>query len=73
MSIQNKKIIRMPEAIEMVGLSKSTILRQEKLGRFPKRRRLSSKSTGWLLSEIQDWISSIEIAIPQKNTRLKKH
>jgi prophage regulatory protein len=40
---------------EMIPLSKSTILRMEKRGEFPARRRIGSK-VAWLGSEINQWI-----------------
>ena len=46
------KFIRLSDVIEMIGLSQSTIWRMEKLGKFPKRRRLSASACGWLKSEV---------------------
>lgn len=52
------QIIRMKEVIRRVGLSRSTIWRLERTGKFPRRRRLGPNSIGWLLSEVDDWIAT---------------
>lgn len=53
-----QKIIRFPQVKELVGLSRSTIFREEQRGQFPKRRRIGPHSVGWLLPEIEHWIST---------------
>lgn len=56
------RFIREDERKNLTGLSRSTWWRMEKLGRAPKRRQLSPNSTGWLLSEIRDWMKSRQAA-----------
>jgi prophage regulatory protein len=56
------KIIREPELLKLVGLSRSTLWRRETAGDFPKRRQISNRSVGWVLSEIQQWITSRPLA-----------
>jgi len=51
------RIIRVKETQSMTGLSRSTIYRYEKKGKFPKRISLGTNMTGWKLSEIQNWIA----------------
>lgn len=50
------RIIRSNEVQDMVGLSRQTIWRYEKNGKFPQRVKLGNISVGWKLNEIQDWI-----------------
>jgi prophage regulatory protein len=50
------QFLREPQVAAMTGLSKSTRWRLEKAGKFPKRRRLSARSIGWLFSEIKNWV-----------------
>lgn len=54
------RIIREPERKRLTGLSRVRTWELEKLGQFPKRRKLTpnSSSVGWLLSEINEWIQS---------------
>lgn len=37
-------------------LSFSTISRLEQKSEFPRRRKLSSKRVGWVLSEVEKWL-----------------
>lgn len=53
--------LREPEVLKLTKLSKSTRWRLEHIGKFPKRRRLSANSVGWLASEIENWITSCEV------------
>ena len=61
------EIIRRPEVCRLTGLSYSTIYRLERLKRFPKRRRLAKNSVGWVLAEVQDWISQ-RIPVDEQNS-----
>ena len=51
-----------PECRAVTGLSRVTRWRLERAGLFPRRRRLSFGATGWLRSEICDWIVSRQAA-----------
>jgi prophage regulatory protein len=50
------RFIREPECREITGLSRSTRWRLERNGKFPRRRRISVGTTGWLASEIAFWV-----------------
>lgn len=50
------RLIRETECAKLTGLSRTQRWRLERAGKFPNRRRISEKSIGWLLSEIQVWI-----------------
>jgi len=52
------RFIREEERRKVTGLSRSTWWRLERIGGAPKRRRLAPNSTGWLFSEIRDWMKS---------------
>lgn len=52
----NEKILRLKEVIAIVGLGRSSIYQQIKRGAFPTQIKLSTKSSGWLKSEIENWI-----------------
>ena len=58
--IMNKTFIflRTHQVIEKVGLSRQTIWRLEKEGKFPQRRQLGAKSVGWLEEEVHQWMES---------------
>ena len=52
------RLIKLPEVVEITGLSRSTIYRLRKLGKFPEQVRVGSRAVRWWLSEILDWIKS---------------
>jgi prophage regulatory protein len=52
------EILRTKAVQQAVGLSKSTLWRLCRDGKFPARRRLSTNSVGWLRSDIAQWIQS---------------
>jgi predicted DNA-binding transcriptional regulator AlpA len=53
------KIIRSKEVQELTGLSRTTIWRMERSGKFPARVALTSSNVGWRLTEVQEWIRKI--------------
>ena len=55
------KFLREPQVAAVTGLSKSTRWRLEKLGTFPKKRQLSTRSVGWPASEIEEWVRTRSI------------
>ena len=52
-----KRIIRLREVIHRTGLSKATIYRMIKSGRFPEALRLGKRATGWREDEIDQWLA----------------
>jgi prophage regulatory protein len=50
-------IIRRKAVEARTGLSRSTIYQRVKDGTFPAPISLGAKAVGWLLYEIEDWIS----------------
>ena len=52
------RFIRADELIAKVRLSRPTIWRLEKVGKFPKRRLLGRKSVAWVEEEVEDWMAS---------------
>lgn len=61
------RILRLPEVIEITGLSRMTIYRKEAAGEFPKRRRLGRNAIGWLDQEVEMWIQSCPTAQEPKS------
>ena len=44
------------------GKSRSTVWRWTQAGQFPKAKQIGPNSVGWLKSEIDEWVSSREVA-----------
>lgn len=55
-----ERILRTKEITEITGLSRSTIWRMEKAGKFPKRVRISETGVGWRWSEVSNWMKHTE-------------
>jgi len=43
------------EVLKMLGVSRSTLLREERSARFPRRTKLSARRVGWSEIAIQKW------------------
>ena len=52
------KILRMPDVLDKVGVSRTTIWRQVKAGIFPSPIRLSARSVGWRENEVDEWLDA---------------
>jgi prophage regulatory protein len=49
-------ILRRPQVQERTGLSRSSIYKLMKEGRFPRAVALSTRSIGWHSSHIDQWL-----------------
>ncbi len=58
---ERMNMIRLPQVMGRVGLSKPSIYRLMKSGKFPKARLLGERAVGWIEEEIDDFISSREV------------
>lgn len=56
MTNQKSAIVMSRELDEIVPFSETTRWRQEKLGRFPRRFKISTRIVGWHRAEIEDWL-----------------
>lgn len=52
------RILRLPEVIEKVGLSRSSIYLRIQKGSFPSPVSLGGRAVGWLASELEAWIDA---------------
>jgi len=50
-------ILRMPEVMRIVGMSRPSLYRMMKAGTFPQQVRLSPGAVGWLRSEVEGWLT----------------
>lgn len=63
------RFYRFPDLEQRVGLSRTTIWRLEKDGKFPARRMLSPNTVGWDQREVEEWMESRERAGVSKGNR----
>ena len=52
------RIVRLPEVCRMCGLSRSSILRLEASGQFPRKFHLSVNAIGWYAADVEAWIAA---------------
>lgn len=52
------KLLRVKQVVALTGLSRATIYRLERKGRFPTRRKLSLNSVAWRDSDVRAWMTS---------------
>lgn len=52
------RLIRLPEVMDRIPLSRTSIYNRINDGTFPKPIKLGSKSVAWLESSIDEWIAS---------------
>jgi prophage regulatory protein len=55
-------LLRLPEVISQVKLSRSTIYRRIEEGTFPRPRNLGTGCVRWRQSEIDAWIDTLPVA-----------
>lgn len=52
----NERIIRLPQVLDLVGMKKTAAYDRIKAGSFPAPIKLGAQASGWLESEVQQWI-----------------
>lgn len=58
-------ILRPKEVEKVTRVSLNTIWRWEKEGKFPRKRKLTERTVGYLKSEIENWIKSRKVLVSQ--------
>jgi prophage regulatory protein len=60
--LEDLAILRLPEVMRLVSLSKSTIYQMIKEERFPRSVSLGGKrAVGWLVGDIRSWLYSVAL------------
>ncbi len=55
-----ERLLREPQVLEIIPVSKATLWRGVKSGQFPKPVRLSSRTVAWTESSIQSYIDKLK-------------
>ena len=58
--IEGRRILRREEVSRVTGLARATIYQKVKECSFPPPIRLGSRSVGWRLKDIDDWLEAPE-------------
>ena len=52
----SQAILRLPAVQERTGLKRTTIYERVRSGAFPAPIKLSTRASGWLVSEVDRWL-----------------
>ncbi|MEW4982969.1 MAG: AlpA family transcriptional regulator [Cycloclasticus sp.] len=52
----SEQILKLPEVTKVTGLARSTIYKLISENNFPKQIKLTTFSSGWIKSEVDQWI-----------------
>ena len=52
------KVLKAKQVAEEINISVPQVYKLVSLGRFPKPIKLGERGSGWLTSEIDDWLQS---------------
>jgi len=52
------RIIRTEDLTRRLGLSRATIFRNVKAGRFPAPIKISQRAIGWRIDDVEAWIAA---------------
>ena len=61
-TLDESKILRLPEVCRLTGLSRSTVYVRISEGNFPTGLRLGSRARGWRAGDILAWLESLNPA-----------
>tara|TARA_Y100000310_G_scaffold21159_1_gene20470 strand:- start:2472 stop:2747 length:276 start_codon:yes stop_codon:yes gene_type:complete len=76
MDVNPKDVMRgrymtLTEVVDILPVSKATIYRQIRLGRFPRPRRFGAGMSIWITQEVMDCIDNLPVS-NMKNPRIRK-
>ena len=57
-----ERLIRLPELLRTIGVSRATAYRYMDAGRLPRPIKLSSRCSAWKASTINDWLARLNAA-----------
>lgn len=61
-SAPTDRLLRWPEVFRLTGISRTTIWRMEKQGRFPRHVNVSPSIAGWWASDVEAFLDSLKQA-----------
>jgi len=54
---QDERFIRLPQVLEICGMSRSFLYESIKNGKFPAPIKLQGRSSAWIRSEVRYWMA----------------
>lgn len=67
-------VLDLPRVAAAISVSKSTVQRLVREGKFPKPREISGRRVGWLTQEVEAWAAGLPVSdmLPPPNTGAPK-
>ena len=56
--MSNSKVLKVKEVASEISVSVPQVYKLVSLGKFPKQINLSDRASGWLRTEIDEWLQS---------------
>lgn len=56
------RLIRRAQVLELTGLSRTTLWKMEREGRFPRRRQVGRAAVAWSEREVVEWMQGLPLA-----------
>lgn len=69
----SEQIIKIKTVTEFTGLSPASVYRFAARGEFPKPIKLGQRSSGWLKSEVEEWICDRILASRGETQKTPSH
>ena len=63
MAIEDRRLLRRSEVLELCGISRSTLYELMDLELFPRPVRISRRAVRWRLEDVLAWIESRPLAV----------
>ena len=57
-----RKLLRLPQVLDLTGLSRASIYRYVDAGDFPRPVKLGARAVAWRASDVEAWIEGREAA-----------
>ena len=62
MDIETRRLIRVPEVLALIGVSRSTLYAMVAEGQFPRPVKIGHRSVGWPARDVQSWLDNRPVA-----------
>ena len=65
MDLNNRRLLRLPQVLELVGSGRSTLYAMVDRGEFPPPVRIGVRAVAWRARDVYRWLESRPSARPQ--------
>ena len=65
MDLNNRRLLRLPQVLELVGSGRSTLYAMVDRGEFPPPVRIGARAVAWRARDVQAWLENRPPAGPR--------